>query len=123
MQGRKGVPKKGEVISMMGFARYGGFERGGWGGMWGVGHLFMGVLCLVFFIALIGWIIRMVTWRRQGVGCRMGYMRHMHGMHDDNDMMQGNQNEALDILRKRFASGDITKEEYEDRVKVLSGEK
>jgi uncharacterized membrane protein len=99
--------------------RYGGFARGGLG----IGALFMGLLCLLFFIALIVWIIRMVTWRRHGIGCGLGYMRHMRGMHDDYDMMQGRQDEALDILRKRFASGDITKEEYEDRVKVLSGDK
>ncbi|MCX6097526.1 MAG: SHOCT domain-containing protein [Caldiserica bacterium] len=104
---------------MMGYWRYGGFERGGWGG----GYMLMGFLCLVFFIAFIVWIIRMVTWRRHGIGCGMGYMRHVRGMHDDYDMMQGRQDEALDILRKRFASGDITKEEYEDRVKVLSGDK
>ena len=108
---------------MMGFARYGGFERGGWGGMWGGGHLFMGLLCLVFFIALIVWIIRMATWRRHGMGCGMGSMRHMHGMYDDRDLMQNGQDEALGILRKRFASGDMTKEEYEERLKVLNGEK
>jgi uncharacterized membrane protein len=108
---------------MMGFARYGGFERGGWGGMWGGGHLFMGLLCLVFFIALIVWIIRMATWRRHGMGCGMGGMRHMHGMYDDRDLMQNGQDEALGILRKRFASGDMTKEEYEERLKVLNGEK
>ncbi|MCX6086507.1 MAG: SHOCT domain-containing protein [Caldiserica bacterium] len=108
---------------MMGFARYGGFERGGWGGMWGGGHLFMGLLCLVFFIALIVWIIRMATWRRHGMGCGMGGMRHMHGMYDDRDLMQNGQDEALDILRKRFASGDMTKEEYEERLKILNGEK
>lgn len=108
---------------MMGFARYGGFERGGWGGMWGGGHLFMGLLCLVFFIALIVWIIRMATWRRHGMGCGMGYMRHMHGTHDDRDLMENKQDEALDILRRRFAGGDITKEEYEERLKVLNGDK
>ncbi|MGB9667212.1 MAG: SHOCT domain-containing protein [Candidatus Cryosericum sp.] len=27
------------------------------------------------------------------------------------------------MLRKRFASGEITKEEYEDRIKILNGEK
>jgi len=104
---------------MMGYWRYGGFERGGWAG----GYMLMGFLCLVFFIALIVWIIRMATWRRYGMGCRRGYMRHMHGMHDDYDMMQGKQDEALDVLRRRFAGGDITKEEYEERLKVLNGDK
>lgn len=71
----------------------------------------VGLLCLVFFIALIVWIIRMATGRGHGMGC---------GMHDDRDLMHGKQDEALDILRHRFAAGDITKEEYEERVKVLN---
>lgn len=74
----------------------------------------VGLLCLVFFIALIVWIIRMATGRGHGMGC---------GMHDDRDLMHGKQDEALDILRHRFAAGDITKEEYEERVKVLNGGK
>jgi uncharacterized membrane protein len=101
---------------MMGFARYGGFERGVGGGMF----LFMGLTCLLFFIALIVWIVRMATWRRHGIGC---HMHGMYGMHDDHDLMQGKQDEALDILRRRFAGGDITKEEYEERLKVLNGDK
>jgi uncharacterized membrane protein len=104
---------------MMGFARYGGVGRG----MWGGGMVFMGLLCLLFFIALIIWIVRMVTWRRHGMGCRMGRIHGMYGMHDDYDLMQGKQDEALDILRRRFAGGDITKEEYEERLKVLNGDK
>jgi uncharacterized membrane protein len=104
---------------MMGFERYGGYGRG----MWGGGHILMGLLCLILFVAVILWIIRMVTWRRRGMGCRMGYMRHMYGMHDDHDMMQNKQDEALDILRKRYAGGDITKEEYQERLTVLNGDK
>jgi len=76
--------------------------------------MFVGLLCLVFFIALIVWIVRMATGRGHGMGC---------GMHDDRDLMHGKQDEALDILRHRFAAGDITKEEYEERVKVLNGGK
>ena len=90
---------------MMEFGRYGGGR-----GMFGFGGMFLGLLCLIFFIAVIVWIIRMVTWRRHGMSCGM------HGMH-------GMQDEALAILRKRFAGGDITKEEYEERLKVLNGEK
>jgi uncharacterized membrane protein len=101
---------------MMGFARYGGFARGVGGGMF----LFMGLTCLLFFIALILWIVRMATWRRHRMGCGMG---PMHGMHDDYGPMHGMHDEALDILRRRFAGGDITKEEYEERLKVLNGDK
>jgi putative membrane protein len=101
---------------MMGFARVGGVGRG----MLGFGALFMGLLCLLFFVALILWIIRMATWRRHGMGCRMG---GMYGMHDDHGPMHGKPDEALDILRGRFARGDITKEEYEERLKILNGDK
>jgi uncharacterized membrane protein len=107
---------------MMGFWRYGGYGRGGWGG----GYMFIGLLCLIVFIALIVWIIRMVTWRRHGMGCgmhRMYGMYGMHGMDDPRDLMENRQDEALDILRKRFAGGDITKEEYQERLTVLNGDK
>lgn len=99
---------------MMDFGRYGGYGSGMW---WGGGFMLVGLLCLVFFIALIVWIVRMATGRGYGMGCGM------HGMHDDRDLMHGKQDEALDILRHRFAAGDITKEEYEERVKVLNGGK
>lgn len=98
--------------------------------MLGFGALFMGLLCLLFFVALILWIVRMVTWRRHGMGCRMGgmYGMHddhgpMHGMYGDQGPMHGKPDEALDILRSRFARGDITKEEYEERLNVLNGNK
>lgn len=95
---------------MMDFGGYGGYGRG----MWGGGYMLIGLLCLVFFVALIVWIVRMATGRGHGMG---------YGMHDDRYQMQGKQDEALDVLRHRFAAGDITKEEYEDRVKVLNGGK
>jgi len=108
---------------MMGYWRYGyrGFEPGMWG--WGIGGMLMSLVGLILVVMLVVWIIRMVTWRRHGMAYPMGYRHYMHGMRDDYGMMQGRQDEAMDILRKRFAGGDITKEEYEDRVKILNGEK
>ena len=106
---------------MMEFGRYGGGR-----GMFGFGGMFLGLLCLIFFIAVIVWIIRMVTWRRHGMSCGMHGMHGMHGMYgmyDDHGPMHGMQDEALAILRKRFAGGDITKEEYDERLKVLNREK
>jgi len=50
-------------------------------------------------------------------------MHGMYGMYDDHGPMHGMQDEALVILRKRFAGGDITKEEYDERLKTLNGEK
>src|SRR5450756_2913247 len=64
---------------MMDFGRYGGYGRG----MFGFGGLFVGLLCLIFFVAVILWIVRMVTWRRHGMGCGMHGMHGMYGMYDD----------------------------------------
>ncbi|MHB8106350.1 MAG: SHOCT domain-containing protein [Candidatus Cryosericum sp.] len=102
--------------------RFGGYAGRGMMGF-GFGGVFMGLLCLILFIAIILWIVRMVTWRRRGMGCGMHGMHGMYGMHDDQGPMHGMQDEALAILRKRFAGGDITKEEYEERLKVLNGDK
>lgn len=88
-----------------------------------IGGMVMGLVGLALLIMFIVWIVRMVSWRRHGMYYPMGYRRCMHGMRDDFGMMQGRSDEAMEILRKKFASGEITKEEYEDRIKILNGEK
>jgi len=91
-------------------------------GMWYGGHIFMGILCVLLMIALVVWIVRMVTWRRRGMGCGMGYMHHMHGMYGYGEHgMTEPHDEAFEVLRKRFASGEISKEEYEERLNTLRG--
>src|SRR5450756_2923505 len=85
---------------MMDFGRYGGYGRG----MFGFGGLFVGLLCLIFFVAVILWIVRMVTWRRHGMGCGMHGMHGMYGMYDDYGPMHGMQDEALVILCLLYTS-------------------
>lgn len=100
--------------------RYGwGFFGGNgmMGGSW-LGALLMGLLWLVIVVAIIFLIVRLV--RRDG---------HMNG-----PMMHGAQHgdvgpltppaatphdEAVAIARKRFASGEITKEQFDEIVKAL----
>ena len=101
---------------MMGLVRYGVVRPGIWYG----GHIFMGILGMLLTIALIVWIIRMATWRRRGMACGMGHMRHMNGMCGEHGMEES-RDEALEVLRKRFASGEISKEEYEERLGILHG--
>jgi uncharacterized membrane protein len=96
--------------------RFGEFGYRGFGG----GNMLIADICGLFafllFIGLIVLIIRALVWgpryrRMGGMGC------HMHGMHG-HDMEE---DEAMQVLRHRFAAGEISKEEYEDRLKTLKG--
>ena len=73
-----------------------------WNSYWWIVPLFMMVLC--FFM--------MRGWRRFGM-CGFGPR--------DIDRHQTQRSEsALEILDKRYASGEISKEEYQERKKVLT---
>ncbi len=98
---------------MRGLAFYHGF--GGMGGG-GLALLLFGLLKLVFVVAIVVLIVVMV--RRMH---RRGMV--MHGMH--HDMMPGAapsapaEDEAVGIARKRFATGEITKEQFDEIMKSL----
>ncbi|WP_245582963.1 SHOCT domain-containing protein [Sediminimonas qiaohouensis] len=71
--------------------------------MWGGGHgIFGGLMMIAFWGIVIALIVFAVKWAsdRQGQG-------------------QGTRRDAMDILRERFASGEIDEEEFERRRKVL----
>lgn len=73
-----------------------------WGGA-GVFGLFSGLIMVVFwvlFIMLIIWVIR-----------------EARGKHPHHFRFSSS---ALDILKERYAKGEIDKEEYEEKKKVLS---
>jgi len=98
---------------MMRFGEFG--YRGFGGGMpWLMG--LCGLIGALLLIGLVVMIIRALVWgpryRRMG---GMGY--GMHGM-AGHDMEE---DEALQVLRRRFASGEIAKEEFEEKLKVLKG--
>lgn len=71
----------------------------------GHGFGFMWLMPLLFFVVLI--IFMRGMFGRGSPGC---------GSHGDNATHQEN---ARDILDKRFAKGEITKEEYEEMKKAL----
>lgn len=84
---------------------------------YGLGHgfgLFGGFFMIVFWALLI-WLI--IAFLRGAVGhhgggcCGMGGHSHNHDGKGSDD--------ALEILRKRYANGDITKEEFEEKSQVL----
>lgn len=74
----------------------GGF--GGLGGFWWI----MPILMIVFWGFIIWGIVALV--RRGG-----GWSSHQHSAES-----------AMDILKRRYASGEITKEEFEDKRKAIT---
>jgi putative membrane protein len=82
-------------------------QGGMWGDGWGWGHMFFGsFMMLLFWGGLIIVIVLAVRWAstgpaRGGDGPAPG-------------------NRALDILEERYARGEIEKEEYEERRRLLS---
>lgn len=77
----------------------------GYGFGFGFGWIFM-----IIFWALIIWAIFALVRGLSGHGCCQHKGEHMHG-----EKMQKEDN-ALGILRERYAKGEVTKEEF-DRVK------
>ncbi|MGC8545132.1 SHOCT domain-containing protein [Athalassotoga sp.] len=75
---------------------YGGPYWFGWGFGWI--QAIIGILVFVFFLWIIFHVIRSFRWNN--------VYRHYHRWwYDDED--------AFEILRKRYAKGEISKEEYE----------
>jgi putative membrane protein len=86
---------------------YPGYGRDNWGWGWGWGHMIYGpLMMIVFWGGLIVVIVLAVRW----LG---GSASHRHNE-------PSNRNNALDILKERFARGEIDKEEFEERKRLLS---
>ncbi len=100
------------MVAGMAWAQVQGGETGGygyghhphmWGGEWGWGGMFLGPVFGILFIAAIAIAIVLVV-RALGGGAPARGGRS-----------------ALDILDERFARGEIDREEYEERKRVLRG--
>jgi putative membrane protein len=82
-------------------------QGGMWGGGWGWGHMFFGsFMMLLFWGGLIILIVFAV--RSMGSGSPRGGDGPAPG------------NRALEILEERYARGEIDKEEFEERRRLLS---
>jgi len=78
----------------------GGMYDGGWGMGWGMMGMLHGLLWLVLIV--------------------MGIFVLARWLRSDSASSGGGSESALDILKKRYARGEIGKEEYEEKKRDLS---
>lgn len=83
---------------------YYGMPMMGWGGGWMLGAGIFGIILVCFLIMVA---LRFTTWgpMGRGMGCGMGGM--------------GRYAEAEEILRQRYARGEITKDQYDKMLRDL----
>ena len=87
---------------------YYGYGPGmGWGGGFGVLDVIWNVFWAIVLVAALVWLVRFAFGHRHGRHWR----RYLDGT-----------SSALEILNERFAKGEIHKEEYEERKRVLLAE-
>lgn len=78
-----------------------------YGGDWGWGHMIFGsVMMLLFWGVIIVGIVIVVRWLAGGVS--------------QQSSSSSGQKRSLEILEERFARGEIDKEEFEERKRLLS---
>ena len=75
---------------------------------WGFGFLGGGFLMILFWLLVIG----LFVWLIVGISRRSSNMRHMH--------YGSYRTDALEVVRERYAKGEINKEQYEQLKKDLS---
>jgi len=92
------------VLALSACGRYGCFADGGWEGGWGPmmypgGGMFMGMILLIILVVAVVW------WLTKGAGAR-------------NRGVPGKET-PIEILKRRYAAGEITKEQFETMKKDL----
>jgi putative membrane protein len=94
----------GLLVSCAGGGSYGQQGPGGWGPMMHYGFGYGGMFMWIIFLIVIGLLINFIVQAQKTKG------------------QAPTQNEShLDILKRRYAKGEITKEEYERMKKNLEG--
>jgi putative membrane protein len=87
-----------------GYDRYGGYGMGPGMMGYGVGWV-MGIINIIFWVVVIVGVIYLIKW--------------LSASSKRGDRETKSENTALDILRERYAKGEINKEEFEEKKKVL----
>jgi len=78
------------------------------------GGVFEAFLMILFWVIVVSLVVSAFRWSRGG-RCHGKHCGHYHGM--DRDIIGGSS--ALDILKERYAKGEIEKGEYEEKKKTL----
>ena len=91
------------IILPLVFGLISGWQYGGWGMMGGFGWMWLMPVLWIVFLGFIIWAI--VAWVR-----RSGESGGSGSSHPDS---------ALEVLKRRYARGEINKEEYEEKKKDL----
>lgn len=92
--------------SMAQWRGYGDWHMGpGMMGGWGMGW-FGGIFMIIFWILIIIGLVLLIKWLLQSTKAESG-------------RPHSNSSRAIDILRERYAKGEIDKQEFEDKKKDL----
>ena len=94
----------GMLVSCGGDGYYGGQGPGGWGPMMHYGFGYGGMFMWIIFLIVIGLLIYFIVQAKKTKG-----------------QMPLQSESPLDILKRRYAKGEIAKEEYERMKKDLEG--
>lgn len=97
-------------LGMTGGSRYGyGGMMGGPGGAWGIGFPYMGLVGGLVMLLFWGLVIAGIVWLVQSA---------IQGRQPPADTGSASES-PLDILKRRYASGEITKEQFEEMKRNL----
>jgi putative membrane protein len=94
----------GLLVSCAGEGYYGPQGPGGWGSMMHYGFGYGGMFMWIIFLIVIGFLIYFIVQAQKTKG----------------QPLTQNEN-PLDILKRRYAKGEITREEYERMKKAFEG--
>lgn len=95
--------------------RYPDAWSGNFNGLGGIG---MGIGMIVNTLVIVGVIYLVVRLFRGGFGCHGQYHGHV-GHHAIGGLdPRGNSQEAVNIINRRYASGEITREEYHQMMDI-----
>ena len=101
------------------FFRNGFYGNGGMMGGFGLGAILVWLLWVAIVVGVILLVVRLVRHRGHMHGAMMMQGMEHGGMGAMTPPAAAPHDEAMAIARKRFAAGEITKEQYDEIVKTL----